>query len=220
MMAGKCGRWLKAGVLALGLLGAEAQAGKLVVEVRDEQNRPVKDAVAYFTLPGKPPAPAAKTRVMMDQRDKEFVPHVLAVQVGTEVVFPNSDNIRHHVYSLGGGNAFELPLYPNGARPSIQFKQAGAASLGCNIHDWMLGYVYVVDSPWFAVSGVDGRAQVQGMPDKSGKLKVWHPRLVGGESAVHEMEVTPGKGQVIPVRLKLKPERPRKRPDNFTSDYD
>jgi hypothetical protein len=84
----------------------------------------------------------------------------------------------------------------------------------------MLGYVYVVDSPWFAVSGVDGRAQVQGMPDKSGKLKVWHPRLVGGESAVHEMEVTPGKGQVIPVRLKLKPERPRKRPDNFTSDYD
>lgn len=218
-MGGRYWRVLKAGMLMLGLVGAEAQAGKLLVDVRDEQNRPIKDAVAYFHLPGKAPAPATRARAVMDQRDKEFVPHVLAIRVGTEVVFPNSDNIRHHVYSLGGGNAFELPLYPNGARPSVKFKQAGAASVGCNIHDWMLGYIYAVDSPWFAVSGADGRAQVQGVPDKPGKLGVWHPRLEGGESAVQMLEVTPGKAEVLTVKLRLKPDRPRKRPDSYTSDY-
>lgn len=218
-MVSRFGGWLWAGALMCALVGTEALAGKLVVDVRDEHNRPVKDAVAYFNLPGKSPAPAAKARVMMDQRDKEFVPHVLAVRVGTEVVFPNSDNIRHHVYSLGGGNAFELPLYPNGARPSVKFKQVGAASLGCNIHDWMLGYVYVVDTPWFAVSGADGRAQVQGVPDKAGKLRVWHPRLVGGEAAIQGLELSPSKSRVVTVQLKLKPERPRQRPDHSTADY-
>lgn len=213
------GMWQWLGIAAC-LVGTGAQAGKLVVDVRDGQNRPIPNAVVYFTPPGTLPAAPARTRSVMDQRDKEFVPHVLPVQAGTEVVFPNSDNIRHHVYSLGNGNAFELPLYPNGARPSVRFKQLGAASVGCNIHDWMLGYIYVVETPWFGLSGADGRALLQGVPNKAGKLRVWHPRLEGGESAVPVLEVDGRRQDALTVTLKLKPESPRKRPAHHSGDYD
>ena len=97
-------------------------------------------------------APADARTAVMDQVNKEFVPHVLPVAVGTEVSFPNHDQIHHHVYSFSRTKTFEIPLYKGEAAPPVRFDQVGAVKLGCNIHDWMSGVILVVPTPYFAMT--------------------------------------------------------------------
>ena len=192
-------------------LAVSAQARDLQAVVTDAQGAPVADAVVYVHAPGqlgKTKGQGQATVAVMDQRDKEFVPHVLAVRRGSEVSFPNSDNIQHHLYSFSGVKKFEVPLYKNGARPKVRFDEAGVAPLGCNIHDWMLGYIYVADSPWLGKTGADGRVTLAGVGPDKGELRVWHPRLKGEEvRAAFALA-----DAVVPVRVMLKPERRKPRP--------
>ena len=90
---------------------------------------------------------AASPREVVDQIDKEFVPYVKPVRTGSFVQFPNKDHIRHHVYSFSAPSKFELPLYMGTPAQPVLFDKPGVVKLGCNIHDWMIGYVYVTDSP-------------------------------------------------------------------------
>jgi plastocyanin len=93
----------------------------------------------------------------MDQRNREFVPHILVVQVGTWVDFANCDTVSQQVYSFSPAKRFQLPLYRGAVHPPVLFDQPGVVTLGCNIHDSMLGYIYVADSPWFGQTALDGR---------------------------------------------------------------
>jgi plastocyanin len=117
----------------------------------------------------------------MDQINKEFVPYVLPVEVGTTVKFPNKDNIRHHVYSFSPTKTFERPLYTSTTAEPVIFDKAGVALLGCNIHDWMIAYVYVTESPYFSKTGSDGKTLLSNIPIGSYIVYVWHPRLEGKE---------------------------------------
>lgn len=147
--------------------------------VQDDKGRPVDDAVVVLvptgtaSTPGRPAGPPA----VMDQVDKEFVPHVLPVNVGTAVTFPNRDNIKHHVYSFSPAKKFELPLYIGTPTSPVVFDRTGVVVLGCNIHDWMVAYVYVAPTPWFAKTGADGRARIADVPAGAYEARVWHPRM-------------------------------------------
>src|SRR5262249_12812113 len=114
--------------------------------------------------------------------DKEFVPYVTAVYVGTLVNFPNRDQIRHHVYSFSAAKTFEIPLYAGMPEQLVDFDRAGEVVLGCNIHDWMRAYVFVVDTPYFAVTSGDGAAAIE-LPAGRYRVEVWHPRLEGEPAA-------------------------------------
>ena len=131
--------------------------------------------MVYAREQGNPAPPAAAT---MDQRSHRFEPHLLPVQTGARVSFPNSDAVSHHVYSFSPAKRFELFLSKGGAPKEVTFERPGVVALGCNIHDWMLAYVFVVDSPYFAVTGVDGAAAVGELPAGRYRLEAWHPRLV------------------------------------------
>lgn len=111
---------------------------------------------------------------IMDQKHKQFVPHVLAIRTGSPVTFPNSDNIRHSVYSFSPAKRFELPLYSGEPAAPVEFETAGVVTLGCNIHDKMIGYIYVSDSPWFGVTDSDGRAGFD-VPPGEYSITFWHP---------------------------------------------
>ncbi len=166
-------------VLGLGAAAGPAggAAGTLDALVKDDRGQPVADAVVSLTpLGGTPPARKPAPAVM-DQVNREFVPHVLPVQVGTAVSFPNRDNIRHHVYSFSPARKFELPLYIGTPAAPVVFDTPGVVALGCNIHDWMLGYIYVLPTPWFARTGQDGRARLGGLPPGAYEARVWHPRM-------------------------------------------
>jgi plastocyanin len=142
-----------------------AAAADISLEVRDGGGNTIVDAVLYAEPVGGP-APAAKpdTRALIDQVNKEFVPKVSIVQAGTAVFFPNSDNIRHSIYSFSPAKVFTTKLYSGREAAPITFDHSGLVVLGCNIHDGMVAWVYIVDTPWFAKSGADGIGTLKGLP--------------------------------------------------------
>ncbi|MBV6850562.1 methylamine utilization protein [Xanthomonas euvesicatoria] len=177
-------RWIKwLGVVSV--LAACAGAGSVSatavnVTVADAGGVLV-DAVVSLE-PARPAPPAAAKTAEMDQVNSQFVPAVLAVRTGTLVRFPNNDQIRHQVYSFSPAKRFELPLFQGTTATPVRFDQAGLVTIGCNIHDWMLGYIVVLDTPYFGKTGSDGRAQLEA-PAGNYTLRVWHPRIKGAASS-------------------------------------
>ena len=114
-------------------------------------------------------------QTIIDQRDKQFIPYVTALQVGTSVWFANTDKIRHHVYSFSPAKKFELPLYAGVPAEPVVFDQPGFVTLGCNIHDWMIAYVAVLTTPYFA-----GRHGGPGAPNERSRPVHMHRGLAPG----------------------------------------
>ncbi len=217
----RCRRTSRASLLSLliFLLPLPSAAG-LVALVTDTHGQPVTDAVVYATPRGDraPARGASSERMAMDQRNREFVPYVLAVQTGTPVYFPNSDNIRHHVYSFSMAKTFELPLYRGTPAAPVMFDKPGAVALGCNIHDWMVGYIYVVDTPWFATTGDDGNARLT-PPAGEYELRAWHPRLKGSADATRRpVAVGTNNDTHVEFRIALNPDRRKPRPASHEYD--
>lgn len=170
------------------LAAADGHAAAVSAMVTDASGAPVPEAVVYaMPASGKLPLIAPRTAVV-DQVNKEFVPFVIPVQMGSSVTFPNKDNIRHHVYSFSPAKTFDLKLYSGKPANPVVFDKPGPVALGCNIHDWMVGFVYVVESPWFAKTAKTGATRLD-LPDGEYDLKVWHPWL-RAESPAQRVKVS------------------------------
>jgi plastocyanin len=156
---------------------AQARAGPVEASVADDKGKPIEDAVISLVSLGAPAAPPAAATAVMDQHDREFVPYVLPVYIGTPVNFPNRDNIRHHVYSFSPAKTFELKLYAGTPGAPVVFDKPGVVVLGCNIHDLMTAWVVVVDTPHHARSAEGGKARLEGVAPGSYRLRAWHPGL-------------------------------------------
>ena len=151
-----------------------AGAASLEITVTDARAAPVEDAVVYaMPKSGARSALPARTAEIA-QKDRQFVPAVSVVQSGASVRFPNRDPFRHHVYSFSPAKVFEIKLYVGTPADPVLFDKPGEVALGCNIHDSMLGYVYVVDTPHFAKTDREGRARIDGLPAGDYALQVWH----------------------------------------------
>jgi hypothetical protein len=143
----------------------------------------------------------------LEQIDKEFVPKVKPVFVGSTVAFPNHDSVRHHVYSFSPAKRFELPLYAGVPAQPVLFDKAGVVVLGCNIHDWMIGYIYVSESPWFAKTGADGKALLADLPARAYTVRVWHPQLAADEESTRRaLDIAAGRRSEAAWTIALKPE--------------
>jgi plastocyanin len=205
-----------------GLLSAAAGAGTLDGRVRDAAGKPVGDAVVYATpLAGSRATPARSTREVIDQQDKEFVPHVKPLLLGTQVFFPNKDDIRHHVYSFSPAKKFELPLYKGTPAAPVTFDRPGLVVLGCNIHDWMLGYVLVLETPYFATTGSDGTVALRDLPAGPYEVRLWHPRMrEPGEGPSRRVTIPASGAEPVEFQPALKPEwRPRRAPAGAADRY-
>jgi len=194
-------------------------AGSLEISLRDQKGAPVSDAVVY----AQSGTAAARTtrQAVIDQRDKQFIPYVTAIQVGTAILFPNKDNIRHHVYSLSPAKRFELPLYAGVPAAPVIFDKEGFVTLGCNIHDWMIAYVAVLATPYFRVSGAEGRVTLADLPAAKYLVQAWHPLLRGGPNQLAQSVDLSGKGAAeLSIVLDLKPDfRTRRAPGVSTRGY-
>ena len=162
--------------LMLVLSAASLSAATLTVNVKTARGSAVADAVVY-AMPDGRDAPLAKRTAVMDQKNRMFVPHVLPVQTGTSVMFPNSDDIRHQVYSFSPIKTFQLPLYKGTPANPIVFDRPGVATLGCNIHDRMSAYVVVVSTPHFGTVGGNGRVTLEGLAAGKYVVHVWYPEM-------------------------------------------
>lgn len=149
------------------------------LELRDLAGAPVEHAALALYPQDAPSAPRKRApTAIMDQRNRQFIPHVLVVETGTAITFPNSDKMRHHVYSFSPAKRFELKLYSGLPPQPIVFEEAGEVVLGCNIHDQMIGYIYIVETPYFATTQEKGLAQLSGLPPGRYQVEVWHPHGV------------------------------------------
>jgi len=165
-------------VLGCFMLPLNALSATLSGSVKDVFGKRVKDAVVYANpLSYKPAFAERPQNVAMDQIDKEFVPLVLPVQIGTAVHFSNKDDTPHHDYSISPAKKFELPLYKGIPVSPVVFDKPGPVVLGCKIHDWMVAYIYVVETPYFSKTGEDGSAEILNLPPGQYEVLVWHPRL-------------------------------------------
>ena len=145
------------------------------VLVSDSQGEPVKNVVVEFHSTSPTPH-LTDTVATMDQIVQQFQPHILVIEKGTVVSFPNSDNIKHQIYSFSKAKSFEQGLYAQMQATPIKFDTTGIVDLGCNIHDWMLGYIYVANSHYFAKTNNKGKVELS-IPIAIDSVSIWHPRM-------------------------------------------
>lgn len=193
---------LRGALFAVCLANSALQAATLTVGVADGAGGAVAEAVVFAVpvsgrLPSTPPRPSN-----VEQMNREFVPFVLPVQVGAAVSFPNRDKYRHHVYSFSPPKVFDLKLYSGVPEKPIVFDKPGMVVLGCNIHDDMVGFVYVVETPWFAKTSSKGGATLE-LPPGEYEVRVWHP-WQRGDIARERVKVDAGDTRAS-VRVDLAP---------------
>ncbi len=153
-------------------------------------------------------SPAPEPQMKSDQ--KRFLPRVVVVSRSRSVNFPNADPIYHNVFSVSGGNRFDLGLYRSGASKRKEFLEAGLVRVYCNIHPQMVGFVMVVDSDFAAVTGKDGKFRLEGVPPGDWTLKAWHEES-GSEVSV-PVTVRAKQdcaGRAAPGRYDLQPATPQ-----------
>jgi plastocyanin len=204
-------------LLAGWLVSPASRAAGLRATVTGEDGEPVQDAVVYALPLDENGRPVSQpTPMEIAQVDKEYVPYVTPVRVGTAVSFPNRDQIRHHVYSFSASKQFEIPLYKGTPRDPILFDKPGPVTLGCNIHDWMTAYVFVSESPYFALTHADGSAVMSDLPLGSYAVQVWHPRIKGEpESTSQRVSVADGADSTVAFTIgQRRVWRPRRSPSS------
>ena len=176
-----------------------AASAKLDVLVQNAAGLPLADAVVY-AQPPKHETLTPPRRVIVDQVNKQFAPRVSIFQTGSLVWLPNSDNIRHSVYSISPAKTFTMKLYSGKPSEPIPFDKPGIVVLGCNIHDQMVAWVMVVDTPYFGRTGADGKVTLNGLPAGHYDLNVWHPGL-GPDPDSRAIELTDGASLSQTVRI-------------------
>ena len=188
--------------LFLILFCSTVKAGDLTVEVLDSSGSPVENSVVYAETDVKT-APLKSTAII-EQRSKQFNPLVSVVQTGTDVTFPNFDSVRHHVYSFSPAKTFELKLYSGIPANPVKFDKAGTIVLGCNIHDYMVAFIKVVDTPYFTKTNKTGKAVLRDLPAGTYSLKAWH-YAQAKENEIFEKAITFKDSDKASITISLKP---------------
>ncbi len=165
---------------------------------------------------------AASPRRTLEQRNKRFVPHVMAVQVGTEIEFPNYDPFFHNVFSVFDGKRFDLGLYASGESRPVRFDRPGVSYIFCNIHPQMSAVVVTVETPYFTVSSPDGKYFIRNVPAGSYALRLWHERSDEQQLAAQNriVSIEPATADLGVIRLDEAGYIPRAHKNKHGEDYE
>lgn len=212
---GRPAQWASALALAVALCGVSGIAGaaSVAVQVQDGNGRPLPDTVVYLeqdggtagsSAGGKPPAGAE-----IEQKGLKFLPLVTVIQTGGRITFPNNDKVRHHIYSFSPAHRFDQKLYSGQAATPQVFDKAGTVVLGCNIHDKMIAYVKIVDTPYFGRTDGAGAVRIEVPAGGKYTVKAWHYNTVGGATPEQALLVKAGDAPTTAVfKLPMKPPAP------------
>ena len=195
--------WVAVVAALVAASSASAAGSDVAVSVRTAKGVPVADAALVLEPIGAAaPHRREKLSARMEQRDRHFSPEVLVVATGTLVEFPNNDTVSHQVYSFSPARRFQLSLYRGSVHPPIAFDTAGLVVLGCNIHDEMVGYILVTDSPYYGRTDVHGTARIAGVPAGAYRIRLWAPRIADSPASL-ERRVDVADGAEVAVNFSL-----------------
>ncbi len=193
------------------MFATSSAAADLAVTVKTAGGRPVADAVVtLYPTSGTPPMSQAHFDwpMRMAQQHLQFSPFVLIVPVGATVAFPNLDSVRHHVYSFSPAHPFQLKLYGRDETRTVRFDKVGVIALGCNIHDQMIAFIKVVDTPYAAKTGPDGQAVLHDLPAGAATMRVWHPYMkTAGNEVVRPIAMHGADHEAVTAEVRNPPER-------------
>jgi plastocyanin len=181
--------------LALASVSVMAAAAAVQVQVVGRHGQALGDAVVFLEPVAGKMLPVPALGIEIAQEGRQFVPLVTVVPVGTAVRFPNRDRVKHHVYSFSSAKKFEIALYSGKPSNPIEFDQPGLVVLGCNIHDTMVGWVLVSDTPWFGKTPANGQVRWSEVPTGAYRLRTWHPDMPPG-APLEDQALTVGAGPV------------------------
>jgi plastocyanin len=198
------------------------------VELKDSHIASVRkgrdySGVVVWLLPAAgPPAPRADGKhARLIQKNKTFTPHLLAIQTGTTVDFPNYDPIFHNAFSNFSGQLFDIGLYAPGSSRSFRFERSGTVRIFCNIHPDMSAVILVVDTPYFTVSGGEGTFEIVNVTPGEYQLKVFHERAA--ESVLQGLErrigVEAGDLTLPPIEISESGYLPASHKNKYGKDY-
>ncbi len=198
-------------------------AKNTTIRVLDVNKQPLANIVVYVEPENKSTmiqhVLSDRPIATMDQVNRQFLPHILVVNKDTKIDFPNSDKIKHHVYSFSSAKTFEIKLYSDKSSEPRLFDQVGEVTLGCNIHDWMLGYVYVVDTPWFGTTDVQGNINFE-VPEGKYTLKTWHPLFQEVDQSFSQIiDITSDSQFTVNVKAAMNPQYSAYEEDDELDEY-
>ncbi len=149
----------------------------LKINIVDVNQKPLENMVVYVEAVDHKITKKNSSTLEVGQKYKSFTPYISVMQLGSDVRFNNKDNITHHIYSPVGDNKFSVKIRSGEQVMKTDFNTVGEVSMGCNIHDWMSGYLLIVDTPLFTKSDKNGDSEI--IIDKPGQYKVivWHPQM-------------------------------------------
>ncbi len=182
------------------LTGHVAMAAGLQVQVQDKNGKPLPNAVVFLESAEAKSAAKPLKGVEVSQAAKQFSPAVTVVTTGTSVLFPNNDTVRHHVYSFSPAKTFDLKLYAGVPANPVVFDKSGIAVLGCNIHDNMVAWVVVVDTPYFGKTDAQGHLSLD-LPAGNYKLRTWHASLPTGGAAAEQGQAVGATNAPVVIKL-------------------
>jgi plastocyanin len=185
---------------------------RVQITVKDSLGKPIANSVVMVQPDDGAALPSRLSRrdFAVQQIDREFVPKITIAALGSRVTFPNRDVVQHSVYSFSKAKPFEIPIYAGDSPQVITLDKAGVVTLGCNIHDWMVGYIVVADAPIAETTKADGMVTIADLPRGKYTLRVWHSQLVSGE--ITQQFSLNGSESRVEVSLPLKPARERYKP--------
>jgi plastocyanin len=195
-------------ILGTAALASTAAARTVSGQVLGQDGKPIANAVVFVQEPAAL-SPAAAAPAIMDQFNKTFVPEMLPIAVGTQVRFPNRDQIRHHVYSFSRPKRFELPLYKGEDAPPVLFDKPGVVKIGCNIHDWMSAIILVLPNDRFAVTKEDGTFALPGLESGQYTITAWHAQSRDKTEDVAQRVAIVDHDPQLTFKLSLAPARSR-----------
>jgi plastocyanin len=195
--------------LGIATLASTAAARTLSGQVLGQDGKPIANAVVFVQEPASLHPAAASSAAIMDQFNKTFVPEMLPIPVGTQVRFPNRDQIRHHVYSFSRPKRFELPLYKGEDAPPVLFDKPGVVKIGCNIHDWMSAIILVLPNDHFAVTKEDGTFTLPSLDAGAYTITAWHAQSRDKTEDVAQHITIADQDPQLTFKLSLAPVRSR-----------
>jgi len=194
----------------------DASASGIAVQVQDAGGKALADVVVYAEPEPGQPVPKPLRPGVIEQRGLQFSPLVTVVQTGSLISFPNNDKVRHHIYSFSTPHKFDQKLYSGTTAAPQLFDKSGTVVLGCNIHDKMLAYVRIVDTPYYAKTDSSGIAKIELPGGVKYVLKAWHYQAVGGKAVEQDISVKAGEAlTTLTVKVALKPAGAESSDSNF-----
>ena len=197
-------------------------AADITIKVLDKNNKPLADMVVYLQSEANLSLPLNENIVEVGQFDRSFTPYISVMQLGNKVNFKNKDDITHHIYSPIGENKFSYKISAGQSQIKSDFEQAGEVAMGCNIHDWMSGYLLIVDTPIFGKTDKKGQLNLTVQHSGEYQLVVWHPQLDALDNRFYQ-QVRLSEDKAITVKLDNKilkiSEQKNEEDFDFLSDY-